>query len=107
VNVVFSENFVKDFMSINDRYSRQSHETHKTYKGFWINAALAHNSCFANSTEIEMETNNTEGNNNGSDSDDSDDSGGQDSFKDMEDSDDDDLQIRGLGAPKVIVFPRS
>jgi hypothetical protein len=90
VNVVFSENFVKDFMSINDRHSRQSHETHKTYKGFWINAALAHNSCFANSTEIEMDTNNTESNNNGSDSDDSNESGGKDSFRDMEDSDDDD-----------------
>jgi hypothetical protein len=86
VNVVFSENFVKDFMSIHDRHSRQSHETHKTYKGFWINAALAHNSCLDGGVAIELGDKRKR--DSGSDSD-SNDSGG-DSFKDMEDSDDDD-----------------
>ena len=46
VNVVFSEQFVNDFFSVNDIHSRRDHETKKTHKSFWINAALAHNSCF-------------------------------------------------------------
>ena len=44
VNVVFSEQFVDDFFSVNDRMSRRNHETKKTEKAFWITATLAHNS---------------------------------------------------------------
>ena len=45
VNVVFSAEFIEDFKTVNDRKSRKDHKTQKTYKEFWIRAALAHNSC--------------------------------------------------------------
>ena len=45
VNVVFSEQFVDSFFSVNDRLSRRDNESKKTHKSFWINATLAHNSC--------------------------------------------------------------
>jgi hypothetical protein len=44
VNVVFSTEFINDFMTVNDRKSRQDHETRNTNKAFWVRAALAHNS---------------------------------------------------------------
>ena len=40
VNVVFSEQFVDKFLSVNDRMSRRDHETKKTFKSFWIKATL-------------------------------------------------------------------
>jgi hypothetical protein len=46
VNVVFSAEFIEDFKTVNDRKSRQDHETQNTHKAFWIRAALAHNACF-------------------------------------------------------------
>jgi hypothetical protein len=52
VNVVFSEHFVKDFFSVNDKHTRRTHETKKTFKSFWINATLAHNSCL--DSELDM-----------------------------------------------------
>jgi hypothetical protein len=52
VNVVFSEHFVKDFFSVNDKHSRRDHETKKTYKSFWINATLAHNSCLDSELDV-------------------------------------------------------
>ena len=52
VNVVFSEHFVKDFFSVNDKHSRCDHETKKTSKSFWINATLAHNSCLDSELDI-------------------------------------------------------
>jgi hypothetical protein len=45
INVVFSTEFVDDFKSVNDRKTRQDHETRNTNKAFWVRAALAHNSC--------------------------------------------------------------
>ncbi len=44
VNVVFSEQFVDDFFSVNNRMSQRNHETKKNEKSFWIAATLAHNS---------------------------------------------------------------
>jgi hypothetical protein len=47
VNVVFSAEFIEDFKTVNDRKSRQDHETQNTHKAFWIwLPALAHNACF-------------------------------------------------------------
>jgi hypothetical protein len=45
VNVVFSADFIEDFKTVNDRKSRQDHETKNTYKAFWIRAAVAYNAC--------------------------------------------------------------
>ena len=52
VNVVFSEQFVDDFFSVNDRMSRCNHETKKTEKAFWITATLAHNSCVDSELDV-------------------------------------------------------
>jgi hypothetical protein len=43
--VVFSEEFVEDFKTVNDRKSRQDHETKNTNKSFWVSAAMAYNQC--------------------------------------------------------------
>jgi hypothetical protein len=53
VNVVFSEQFVDDFFSVNDRMARREHETKKTNKSFWITATLAHNSCIESDLDVE------------------------------------------------------
>jgi hypothetical protein len=53
VNVVFSEQFVDDFFSVNDRMARREHETKKTNKSFWITATLAHNSCIESYLDVE------------------------------------------------------
>jgi hypothetical protein len=45
INVVFSTEFIEEFKTVNDRKSRQDHETQNTNKAFWSRAALAHNSC--------------------------------------------------------------
>jgi hypothetical protein len=45
VNVVFSADFIEEFKTVNDRKSRQDHETKNTYKAFWVRAALAYNAC--------------------------------------------------------------
>jgi hypothetical protein len=44
VNVVFGEEFIDEFLMVNDCMSRMDHETARTYD-FWICAALAHNAC--------------------------------------------------------------
>jgi hypothetical protein len=43
VNVVFSDDFIVDFLAINDRKSRVDHETGTTHKDFNICASDAHN----------------------------------------------------------------
>jgi hypothetical protein len=58
VNVVFSESFVEDFKKVNDRKSRQDHETARTYKSFWNKTTKAFNSCIDNDNN-----NNTTGKN--------------------------------------------
>lgn len=45
VNVVFSEQFIESFKTVNDIKTRRDHETQNTSKTFWINAALAYNDC--------------------------------------------------------------
>lgn len=55
VNVVFSTDFIEDFKSVNNRKSRQDHETRNTFKAFWIRAAIAHNSCMAGTMDDETE----------------------------------------------------
>jgi hypothetical protein len=52
VNVVFSDHFVGDFFSVNDRTSRRDHETKKNPKSFWITATLAHNSCIERDADV-------------------------------------------------------
>lgn len=44
VNVVFSSQFLDDFLKVNDRKNRQDHESSNMYKDFWIRATIAHNS---------------------------------------------------------------
>jgi hypothetical protein len=44
VNVVFSSQFIDDFLMVNDRKNRQDHESSNMYKDFWIRATIAHNS---------------------------------------------------------------
>ena len=36
VNVIFSEQFIEDFTTVNDRKSRRDHEIRNTNKDFWI-----------------------------------------------------------------------
>lgn len=45
VNIVFSEMFVTQFLTLNDRKTRKDHEFGTNYKDFWIRASEAHNSC--------------------------------------------------------------
>jgi hypothetical protein len=45
INVVFSEQFIESFKTVNDLKNRRDHETRNTNKHFWINAAMAHNFC--------------------------------------------------------------
>jgi hypothetical protein len=40
VNVVFSDNFIVDFLAINNRKSRVNHEMATTNKDFYIRACL-------------------------------------------------------------------
>ena len=47
INVVFSEEFIEDFKTVNDRKARKDHESKNTSKAFWIRAAIAYNSCVA------------------------------------------------------------
>ena len=47
INVVFSDEFIEDFKTANDRKTRKDHETKNTNKAFWIQAAMAYNSCLA------------------------------------------------------------
>ena len=47
INVVFSDEFIEDFKTVNDRKTRKDHETKNTNKAFWIRAAMAYNSCLA------------------------------------------------------------
>ena len=43
INVVFSESFVNDLKTVNDKKARINHETGNTHKHFWIRTALAYN----------------------------------------------------------------
>jgi hypothetical protein len=43
INIVFSDMYIADFLSVNDRKNRQDHETKNTYKMFWIRASDEHN----------------------------------------------------------------
>jgi hypothetical protein len=52
VNVVFSNQCVDDFFSVNDGMSRRDHETKKNPKSFWITATLAHNSCIESDVDV-------------------------------------------------------
>ena len=48
INVVFSDEFIEDFKTVNDRKTRKDHETKNTNKAFWIvRAAMANNLCLA------------------------------------------------------------
>lgn len=52
VNVVFSDQFVDDFFTVNDNMSRRDHETKRNPKSFWIAATLAHNSCIESDVDV-------------------------------------------------------
>ena len=41
--MVFSESFVNNLKTVNDRKTRIDHETGNTHKHFWIRTALAYN----------------------------------------------------------------
>jgi hypothetical protein len=41
--VAFSDEFIEDFKTVNDRKLRKDHETSNTNKAFWMRATLAHN----------------------------------------------------------------
>ena len=43
VNVIFSEQFIKDLKKVNNRKSHADHESGNTHKHFWIRAAMAYN----------------------------------------------------------------
>lgn len=61
VNVIFSEQFIEEFKTVNDRKSRRDHETMNTNKDFWIRATVAHNSIgsAARSKNIVLRTSST------------------------------------------------
>ena len=40
---MFSESFVNDLKTVNDKKTRINHETGKTHKHFWIHTALGYN----------------------------------------------------------------
>jgi hypothetical protein len=52
INVVFSEQFIECFKTVNDLKNRRDHKTRNTNKHFWINAAMAHNSCGGSNSSI-------------------------------------------------------
>jgi len=52
INVVFSEQFIESFKTVNDIKTRRDHETRNTNKQFWIDAALAHNYCGGDSVKL-------------------------------------------------------
>ena len=41
--MVFSDSFVNDLKTVNDKKSQHDHETGNTHKHFWIHATLAYN----------------------------------------------------------------
>ena len=43
VNVIFSEQFIKDLKKVNDRKSHADHELGNTHKHFWLRVAMAYN----------------------------------------------------------------
>ena len=43
INVVFSDSFVNDLKTFNDKKSQHDYETSNTHKHFWIHATLAYN----------------------------------------------------------------
>ena len=57
INVVFSEQFMESFKTVNDLKNRRDHETRNTNKHFWINAAMAHNCCGGSSDCTSIRTN--------------------------------------------------
>jgi hypothetical protein len=52
INVVFSEEFIEDFKTVNNRKARKDHESKNTSKAFWIRAAIVYNSCVACDTPL-------------------------------------------------------
>ena len=52
VNVVFSDHFRDDFLSVNDRKSRRDHELRNTHKLFWYQASMAHNTVVDRPSDI-------------------------------------------------------
>ncbi len=45
VNVVFSNQFIEDFLKINDRKKPSDHQSLTTFEEFWIRATASHNGC--------------------------------------------------------------
>ena len=43
INVIFSEQFIKDLKKVNDRKSQADHESGNSHKHFWIRAVMADN----------------------------------------------------------------
>jgi hypothetical protein len=64
VNVVFSDEFISEFMTVNDRKSRRDHECATTYQDFWIRAAIAHNSCIVADTSVSHSSSEKQSSNN-------------------------------------------
>jgi hypothetical protein len=52
VNVIFGEQFIEDFLNVNNAKSRQDHETCRTHKDFWMRATIAHNSCIESENDV-------------------------------------------------------
>jgi hypothetical protein len=68
VNVVFSDQFIEDFKTVNDRKDRRDHESSNTHKQFWIRAALAHNDIEGDGGDIEDDAIDNDGGSDGDDS---------------------------------------
>lgn len=45
VNVVFSDQFINQFLTLNDQKTQKDHEDETNFKDFWIQALEAHNLC--------------------------------------------------------------
>lgn len=54
VNVVFSDQFIEQFLTLNDKKTRRDHETNNINKEFWVRASDAHNSCFVANEQNEV-----------------------------------------------------
>ena len=59
INVVFSEEFIEDFNTVNEQKARKDHESKNTSKAFWIRAAIVYNSCVACDTPLAPKSQNS------------------------------------------------
>jgi hypothetical protein len=59
INIVFSDMFIADFLTVNDRKNRMDHENQTTNKMFWIRASDEHNRASEKLVRVNRKVDNT------------------------------------------------